>query len=38
MAPKGRIRKPAPNVMNAAMSYANWLPLGKNAAPMALAE
>jgi hypothetical protein len=37
MAPRGRIRNPAPNVASENINEANSLPLGKNVAPMAAA-
>ena len=35
MAPRGRIRKPAPKVMSDNINDTNGLPLGKNALPIA---
>jgi hypothetical protein len=37
MAPKGRIRKPAPKVASADSSLSKSLPPGKNISPIALA-
>jgi hypothetical protein len=37
MAPIGRMRKPAPNVVSESMSEANSLPVGKNVAAIAVA-
>jgi hypothetical protein len=35
MAPMGRIRKPAPNVISASINEPNAFPLGKNTFPIA---
>ena len=37
MAPMGRIRKPAPNVISDNINETNGLPLGKKALPIAAA-
>jgi hypothetical protein len=37
MAPRGRIKNPAPKVINDNINDTNALPLGKNALPIAVA-